>query len=104
MPKIDILCAVIFIEVTYAFTFVMVIHNTLRYLIPLRITKPLIVWFYIFVTVECISAACYDLWPFYSLEFCESKTLKAIYLMTYVAENLTWAVILLQWLSLTFWI
>ena len=100
--QIDIICAVtILTEMIYAFTLAMVIHNTIRYLIPMKIKKPLIVWFYIFVAVKIASALFYNLWVFYPDEFIESPVFLTIYLSNFLAEELCAAVIILQWLHLT---
>ena len=56
------MCAVtILTETIYAFTLAMVIHNTARYLIPMKIKKPLIVWFYVFIAIKFISALLFNL-------------------------------------------
>ena len=82
-------------ETIYGFTLAMVIHNTARYLIPMKIKKPLIVWFDVFVAIKFASALFYNLWPFYSNEFIESHAFLAIYMTNFFAESLAGAVILL---------
>ena len=98
----EIICAVTIItEMIYTFTLAMVVHNTIRYLIPMKIKKPLIVWFYIFVAGKIASALFYNLWIFYSDEFIESYIYLSIYLGNFLAESLCASVIILQWLHLT---
>ena len=94
---VGIVCLII-----YLFTLVMTIHNICRYLYPMRINKPLILLFYIFVIVKAtamISSLIYvALQPVYE----KYNPIWFMYLVNFFAEDIIGSVILMQWLHLAF--
>ncbi len=45
----------VLVTIAYIFTLLVVIHNVFRYLCPMRINKPLITLFYVFVTIKLLA-------------------------------------------------
>ena len=93
----------ILIMIAYTFTLVVVMHNVFRYLCPLRINRPLITLFYVFVTIELLAMIAS---PIYSAidgptidEYLYSP-LWYIILVNYFAENMVDSVMIMQWFHL----
>ena len=89
----------ILVLIVYASTLAVLIHNVCRYLCPMRISKPLIILFYVFTAIKLLAMV---LLSYPSIDWYISKPYAFLYLINYFAENMVGTILLMQWLHLAY--
>ena len=93
-----------FAIILYMTALILAIYHIIKYLVPMKITKPLIVFFYMLIVIKLsvvILMIVYALINFNMRPEPYSK-LWFVYMTNYISDALLWAIFMMQWLHVAF--